>query len=145
VKGYDATILEALTRHRLRIVSKSSNANTITHFVDASLKAVRRAERQIAEAYPSARIGTRRVALVSVIGRNIAGLEVMQKGLGALSEAGIVPLALQQGSRAVDAQFVVPAEAQLDAIRALHRALVEEADETPQAGAPAIPRLVRAA
>jgi aspartate kinase len=38
VKGYDATILEGvLTRHNVRIVSKVSNANTITHYVDASL------------------------------------------------------------------------------------------------------------
>ena len=31
VKGYDATILDVLTRHDVRIVSKVSNANTITH------------------------------------------------------------------------------------------------------------------
>lgn len=33
VKGYDAAILEALTRHNAWIVSKSSNANTITHYL----------------------------------------------------------------------------------------------------------------
>ena len=38
VKGYDAAILDVLTRHDVRIVSKVSNANTITHYVDASLK-----------------------------------------------------------------------------------------------------------
>ncbi len=32
-KGYDAAILDALTRHRAWIVSKSSNANTITHYL----------------------------------------------------------------------------------------------------------------
>ncbi|HMO42025.1 MAG TPA: aspartate kinase, partial [Phenylobacterium sp.] len=31
VKGYDAGILEVLARHKVRIVSKASNANTITH------------------------------------------------------------------------------------------------------------------
>ncbi|MGE0046561.1 MAG: aspartate kinase, partial [Hyphomonadaceae bacterium] len=36
VKGYDSAILDALTRHNVRIVSKASNANTITHHVAAS-------------------------------------------------------------------------------------------------------------
>ncbi|RYG28656.1 MAG: aspartate kinase, partial [Burkholderiales bacterium] len=33
VKGYDTAILEALSRHGAWIVSKSSNANTITHYL----------------------------------------------------------------------------------------------------------------
>merc|ERR1711969_252569 len=35
VKGYDAAILEVLTRHGIWIVSKASNANTITHYLSA--------------------------------------------------------------------------------------------------------------
>ena len=33
VKGYDAAILDVLTCHNAWIVSKSSNANTITHYL----------------------------------------------------------------------------------------------------------------
>ena len=47
VKGYDAAILEALKRHNVWIVSKTSNANTITHYVHASLKSVRRVAKDL--------------------------------------------------------------------------------------------------
>ncbi|WP_193177676.1 aspartate kinase [Oricola nitratireducens] len=125
VKGYDATILKALTRHKVRIVSKNSNANTITHYVDASLKAVRRVEDEIADAYPSARIHVRKVALVSAVGRNLEGVSAGFRGAAALDEAGIGPIAMQQSGRPVDVQFIVKADEKDDAIRALHYALVE--------------------
>src|SRR5690606_36679915 len=53
VKGYDARILDALTRHKVWIVSKSSNANTITHYVNASLKQVKRVEQELAASCPN--------------------------------------------------------------------------------------------
>lgn len=125
VKGYDATILKALTRHGVRIVSKHSNANTITHYVDASLKAARRVEREIAEAYPSACVHIQKVALVSAVGRNLKGMLVSLNGLEALAIADITPIAMQQGARSVDVQFIVDREHMQDTIRALHGALVE--------------------
>ncbi|WP_439121181.1 aspartate kinase [Marivita sp.] len=63
VKGYDAGILEILKRHNVRIVSKTSNANTITHYLDASLKTMRRVERDIAKLFPAAEITSRRLAV----------------------------------------------------------------------------------
>ncbi|AXS42599.1 aspartate kinase [Breoghania sp. L-A4] len=129
VKGYDATILKALTRHAVRIVSKHSNANTITHYLDASLKAVRRVEHEIAEAYPSARVHIQKVALVAAVGRNLKGISAGYQGLRALDEADIVPIATHQGGRAVDVQFVVGADQMNKAIQALHAALVEATDD----------------
>ena len=129
VKGYDATILKALTRHCVRIVSKHSNANTITHYVDTSLKAARRVEHEITEAYSSARVHTQSVALVSAVGRNLKGLPVILDGLNALNEAGITPIALHQGGRSVDVQFIVKREQKDATICALHKALVEGADD----------------
>jgi aspartate kinase len=126
VKGYDTTVLEALKRHAVRIVAKSSNANTITHYVDASLKSVRRVEAEIARSFPSARIHVQRVSLVSVVGRSLEGLSVMLRGLTALDAAGIAPIASHQNGRRVDVQFVVAEEQKLDSVRALHRALVEQ-------------------
>jgi aspartate kinase len=126
VKGYDTTVLEALKRHAVRIVAKSSNANTITHYVDASLKSVRRVEAEIARSFPSARIHVQRVSLVCVVGRSLEGLSVMLRGLTALEAAGIAPIASHQNGRRVDVQFVVGEEQKLDAVRALHRALVEQ-------------------
>jgi aspartate kinase len=67
VKGYDASILDVLTRHDVRIVSKVSNANTITHYVDSSLKTMRRVEKDIASRYPSAEVRSRTLSLASVM------------------------------------------------------------------------------
>jgi aspartate kinase len=124
VKGYDARILDALTRHTVRIVSKSSNANTITHYVDASFKQVKRVESDIRKTCPSASVNTRKLSLVAAIGRNLSGLSVVRRGLEALDAAGVQVLAVQDNGRAVDAQFLVPRESEGDAIKALHEALV---------------------
>jgi aspartate kinase len=137
VKGYDATILQALTRHDVWIVSKTSNANTITHYCNGSLKAVRRVERDVAAAYPSAQIRVQKVALVSAIGRTIAGLKVVRRGLQALEDAGVEVIAVQENGRAVDAQFVVPEKDLVAATRALHAELVETQSVGDDQSAPA--------
>ncbi|MBV0910874.1 aspartate kinase [Anianabacter salinae] len=126
VKGYDATVLDVLTRHNVRIVSKSSNANTITHYVDAPLKLVRRVENDLERKYPSATLNVRNLGVVAAIGRDLAGLKVMMRGLQALDAAGIYPVGMQQTSRTVDAQFIVPRDQMDHAIKVLHQALVEK-------------------
>ena len=125
VKGYDATVLEALRRHNVWIVSKTSNANTITHYVQASLKVVRRVAHELESLYPSATVGVRTLSVVSPIGRDLKGLKVLGCGLAALEEAGIEVIAAHQTPRGVDVQFVLSAADMEAGITALHRALVE--------------------
>ncbi|MDM7457893.1 MAG: aspartate kinase [Paracoccus sp. (in: a-proteobacteria)] len=125
VKGYDATIIDTLTRHNVRIVSKVSNANTITHYVDTSLKSLRRVERDLAAHYPSAEVTSRAVAMVAAVGRDLDGLAVLSRGLNALAEAGLTAIAASQGPRQVDVQFIIEREAMKQAITALHVALIE--------------------
>ena len=124
VKGYDATTLEALRRHNVRIVSKSSNANTITHYVEASLKTVKRVVGELERAYPSAQVGARAVSIVSAIGRDLSGLHSLSRGLQALEEAGIDVIGAHQTSRNVDVQFAVPRDASDTAVARLHEALI---------------------
>ena len=126
VKGYDATALEALRRHNVRIVSKTSNANTITHYVEAPLKSVRRVVAELEKAYPSADIGVRSMAIVSTIGRDLSGLQAFSRGLAALETAGVEVIAAHQTPRNVDIQFALPREDADRAIEALHRALVAD-------------------
>lgn len=124
VKGYDICILEALARHGLWIVSKQSNANTITHYLSGSLKAIRRTEQEILREYPNAEITARAVSMVSVIGSDLSDMAVLARGLAALEKGGIRALAAQQGLRRVDVQFLVPREMMETAIKLLHEALV---------------------
>ena len=127
VKGYDAAILAVLTRHDVRIVSKVSNANTITHYVDASLKSMRRVEKDLAALYPQSTIASRSLSMASVIGRDMNGLSVLTRGLQAIAAAGLEALGASQGPRNVDVQFILERNALAPAIRALHEALVRPA------------------
>lgn len=128
VKGYDQAILDVLTRHNVRIVSKVSNANTITHYVDTSLKTLRRVEKDLTSRYPAAQVTSRAVAMVSVIGRDLAGLSVLTRGLQAIAGAGLEAIGASQGPRNVDVQFVLEREALKPAVTALHGALIEDAE-----------------
>ncbi|MFC2967894.1 aspartate kinase [Acidimangrovimonas pyrenivorans] len=132
VKGYDAAILEALRRHNVRIVSKSSNANTITHYVEASLKSVRRVERDLLKLYPSATLNVRALSIASAIGRDLSGLRVLGRGLAAIEGEGVEVIAAHQTPRNVDVQFVVARDDLLTAIRALNAEVVIGAAEEPE-------------
>lgn len=133
VKGYDATILQALTRHRVSIVAKSSNANAITHYVDSSLKHVKRVENDLVAEYPTAAITARALSVVAAIGRDLGGLSALGRGLAALDAAGITPVAVQQGPRNVDIQFVTTREDADAAVKVLHESLIEQdKGETPK-------------
>jgi aspartate kinase len=124
-KGYDVAVLDALARHSIRIVSKCSNANTITHYVEGSRKALKRATAHIEQALPGASVSVSRVAIVSVIGADIDVPGITAVALSALHAAGVPITGLHQVSRKTDIQAVID-EADFDkSICALHAALVE--------------------
>ena len=125
VKGYDAAILEALTRHRVWIVSKCSNANTITHYLSADAAAVARVIADLQQRYPDAAISAQPVAMVSAIGSDISRPGLIPDALKALDEAGVDMVAMQQQIRNVDIQFIVNCDDFDAAVRALHKVLVE--------------------
>ncbi|HEV2599508.1 aspartate kinase [Sphingopyxis sp.] len=132
VKGYDAAILDALTRHRVWIVSKSSNANTITHYLSASADAVTKVIADLQKDYPEAAISAQPVAMVSVIGSDISRPGLVPDALRALEDAGIGMIALQHQIRNVDVQFIVESHDFDEAVRTLHKALVEDAAQTDE-------------
>ncbi|HUD96339.1 MAG TPA: aspartate kinase [Woeseiaceae bacterium] len=125
-KGFDSAILEALRRHKVRVVTKSSNANTIAHYLAGSLKVVRRVSNDLRNSYPSAAISVRKVAIVTAIGSdlNVRGLTAI--AVSALSSAGVEVLGVHQLIRNVDILFILADEDYDEAVIALHRALIEE-------------------
>jgi aspartate kinase len=126
VKGYDTAFLEALTKRNIRIVTKTSNANTIVHYVDAPLPAVRQVEKDLMKKCPNAEVAIRKVAIVSAVGGDLSGLNVMLRGLVALNAAGVQHISAHETGRNVDVMFVVPPEQRRKAIRELHAVLVEK-------------------
>ncbi|WP_257558182.1 aspartate kinase [Sphingobium sp. CFD-2] len=132
VKGYDAAILEALTRHGAWIVSKSSNANTITHYLSADAPTVTRVIEDLQRSYPDASISAHPVAVVSVIGSDISRPSLVADALAALAGEEISVMAMQHQIRNVDVQFIVDVAHYDSAVQALHRALVESANLAPE-------------
>lgn len=130
VKGYDAKVLEALTQHNVWIVSKISNANTITHFVKGDKAAIREAKADLQRSYPTAKVSLRKVALISAIGRNLGDPTLLARIIRVLDTAGISLLGLQDAMRKVDIQVVVEDADHDGAVIAMHRALVEEDRKT---------------
>ncbi len=126
VKGYDAVFLEVLTRNALRIVTKTSNANTIVHYVDAPLAKIRKAEQDLMKECPNAEISIHKIAVVAAVGSKIAGSKIMLEGLKALDAAGIEEVSAQAARRDVEVTFIVPQEKRDEAIRVLHAELVEK-------------------
>ena len=146
VKGYDAAILETLKRHSVRVVSKTSNANTIVHYLAGSLKAVRRVVNDLRERFGSARVTTRKVAIVSAIGSDLDVTGLTALAVGALAEASVEVLGLHQLIRNVDILFIIAEEDYDEAVIALHGTLIERAgQQAKQACGPSSSRSQRAA
>lgn len=124
VKGYDAAVLDVLARHNVRIVSKVSNANTITHYVDAQAKVMHRVEAELSRLYPSAQVSSRPMGMASVIGRDLDGLAVLSRGLQAIAGAGMEAIGATQGPRNVDVQFILDRKTLKPVIAALHDAFI---------------------
>ena len=125
-KGYDSGILEVLARHGAWIVSKSSNANTITHYLTASSAAIASVVAELENAFPGAAVSAQPLAMVAAIGSDISEPGLVPRALEALDRAGILTLAVQHQIRNVDVQFVIERDDFDKAVRALHGALVEQ-------------------
>ncbi|HUD53412.1 aspartate kinase [Parvibaculum sp.] len=123
-KGYDAAILDALTRHKVWIVSKSSNANTITHYISTKAASLRGVIADIEAHYPTSSVSARPVSMVAVIGSDISQPGLVAEAMAALARVKINVIGLQHQIRNVDIQFLVEPEDFDAAIRVLHDALV---------------------
>lgn len=123
--GADRAILEILARFKMRFITKDTNANTITHYVDASMRNVKRVVKALREALPNAEITTRKVAIVSAIGSDMQVPGLLAKTVSTLAGEEISILAIHQCMRQVDMQFVMDEENYEKAIVNLHKTLIE--------------------
>lgn len=131
-KGFDSTILDVLTRHNAWIVSKSSNANTITHYLSADAVKVAEITAELEAMYPASGVVAQPVAMVAVIGSDISEPGLVPRALLALEQAGVGMIAIQHQIRNVDVQFIIAQEDFDKAVRLLHEALVENASTGAQ-------------
>ena len=125
--SFDSALLEVLAQHDVRIVSKSSNANTITHYLDVSAGVLARVAAELSARFPAAEVTSRQVAMVSVIGSDIGSLGIVARAAGALESARVRIVGMQHQMRNVDIQFLVAPEDFEKAVMALHDALIVRA------------------
>jgi aspartate kinase len=125
---YDREVLAILRRFKAHIVSKDINANTITHYLSASLKTVKRIRAAIEEKYPTAEVDQQKVAIVSAIGSDMKIPGILAKAVKAVASKTISVLALHQTMRQVDMQFIVNESDYEETVKSLHTSLVEVHD-----------------
>ena len=123
--GYDHKLLSHFKRHGISYIAKNTNANTITHYVKEKAKGLDQCVRELRESFPGAKVETRKVAIVTVMGTNMKIPGFLHKAAKALSDENINILALDQCMRQVNMQFVVARENFEKAQIALHRELAE--------------------
>jgi aspartate kinase len=126
--GYDTELLSIIKRFKAHIVSKDINANTITHYLSASLKTVKRIRAAIEEKYPTAEVDQQKVAIVSAIGSDMKIPGILAKAVKAVAAKTVSVLALHQTMRQVDMQFIVNESDYEETVKSLHASLVEVHD-----------------
>ncbi len=122
---YDGEILATIKRFKGHVVAKDVNANTITHFLTANLKTVKRIRAALEKRFPEAEFNQQKVAIVSAIGSDMQIPGILAKTVQAVASRNVSVLAVHQSMRQVDMQFVVHERDYDAAVKGLHEALVE--------------------
>ena len=123
--GYDYNLLAAFADLDISYIAKSTNANTISHYVPEKTVQADRLEPAIKERFPTAQVTFDKVAIVSVLGSNMRAPHFFGDAAKALSEANVQVLGMSQSMHGVNMQFMVAREDSPTAQLALHAAFVE--------------------
>lgn len=124
--GYDYRLTQHLAVAGINYIAKTTNANTITHFVAEKNKTLGSCMDSIRKDFPNADVRSSKVGIVSVIGSNMRIPGFLARAAQALYAAGINVLALDQTLRQVNIQFVVDRADFEQAQVVLHREFVEK-------------------
>lgn len=124
--GYDYRLTKHLSDFGINYIAKTTNANTIAHFVPEKSKMLNDAIASMKRDFPTADIRTIKTGIVSVIGTNMRIPGFLARASKALFEAGINVLALDQTMRQVNIQFMVDRDKFQQAQKVLHHEFVEK-------------------
>lgn len=125
---YDKQILTLIQRFKAHVVSKDINANSVTHYLNTNLKTLKRIRSALQENFPEAEIDQQKVAIVSAIGSNMKVPGILAETVQAVASSNVSIMAIHQSMRQVDIQFVVNENDYNEAVKSLHKALVEVHD-----------------
>jgi aspartate kinase len=128
---HDVEMLKHFSKFQIRYLAKDTNANTLTHYVDAPLTTIKKLADSIRESFPGADILLKKVALVSAIGSNMGDARILPRAVNALSAVNIPVLAVYKCMRDIDIGFVVEEGDFEKSVRVLHEELVEKNGAEP--------------
>lgn len=117
-------LMEIIAESKVHLVGKEMNANSMTYFLSGTSDNLNQVLYKAEKRYPNASISGKMVALISAIGASINTNLALGKGMQALIEAGMNPMAAHSSMRDVNVQFVVEDSDYNSAICALHQALI---------------------
>lgn len=124
--GYDYRLTQHLADFGVNYIAKTTNANTITHFVPEKTKQLSECVESIRQAFPNADVRTFKLGIVSVIGTNMRIPGFLARSASALFDAGINVIGLDQTPRQVNIQFMVDREDFEKSQKVLHHEFVEK-------------------
>lgn len=126
--GYDYRLCRHLADFKVNYIAKTTNANTITHFIPSKTKSLEACIAAIKRDFPTADVKSVKVGIVSVIGTNMKIPGFLARASKALFDASINVLALDQTLRQVNIQFIVDRDSFEKAQLVLHHEFVEKKD-----------------
>lgn len=113
-------MMKMIAKDRVHLVGKEMNANSVTYYVSAMPNNLNQLLSQAKKRFPASTIIGEGVALISVIGAQIDTNITLSKGILALMDNGVGPIAVHSSMRNVNVQFVVKEDFYERAICALH-------------------------
>jgi aspartate kinase len=122
---YEKVIIDMSARLKCQVITKDFNANTITVFLNTSLKKAKRLAEQLKQQLPTAILNTSKVSLASVMGSDMRIKGLLAKSVETMFSQSINIEAIHQNIRQVEMQFFVNPGDYEKAIRALHSSLIE--------------------
>mgnify|MGYP004660962251 FL=1 len=124
--GYDHELTACLKNNHISYIAKTTNANTITHFVSERAKTLDACLEEIRSKFPDSKVEIFKLGIISVIGTNMRVPGFLTRAAKALYDSKINVLALDQTMRQVNIQFMVNRDDFKNAQIVLHREFVEK-------------------
>lgn len=124
--GYDHRLTRHLADFGINYIAKTTNANTIEHFIPQKSKRLPECIESIKREFPSSEVHCEEVGIVSVIGSNMKIPGFLSRAANALAAAGVNVLALDQTLRQINIQFMVSRSDFEKTQKALHAEFVEK-------------------
>jgi aspartate kinase len=125
---YEKHLVDVCDRLKIDVVTKDFNANTITLYLDSSLKKAKRLAEQLEAVYQTATISTAKISLVSAMGSDMRIKGLLAKAVQTLYDQAINVEAIHQNTRQVEMQFFVNESDYEKAVKAMHSTLIEVHD-----------------